>query len=37
MMTTGLGCSAPVAVERVIDAPELLRLPNLGTVVNVAL
>jgi hypothetical protein len=32
MATTG--CSAPEAVERVIDAPHLARLPNLGTIVN---
>ncbi len=29
------GCSAGDAVKRVIDAPELMRLPNLGTIVNV--
>lgn len=28
-------CSAPEAVARVIDAPALLRIANLGTVVNV--
>jgi hypothetical protein len=28
-------CSAAEAVERVVDAPELMRIPNLGTVVNV--
>ncbi|MEA2716001.1 MAG: hypothetical protein QOI56_1445 [Actinomycetota bacterium] len=29
------GCSAKDAVKRVVDAPELMRIPNLGTVVNV--
>jgi len=29
------GCTAADAVARVIDAPALLRIPNLGTVVNV--
>src|SRR5205085_1103124 len=29
------GCTAAEAVARVIDAPALLRIPNLGTVVNV--
>jgi hypothetical protein len=28
-------CNAQEAVERIVDAPELLRIPNLGTVVNV--
>lgn len=28
-------CSAKTAVERVVDAPALMRIPNLGTVVNV--
>ena len=28
-------CKAKEAVERVIDAPSLMRIPNLGTVVNV--
>lgn len=28
--------SAAAAVERVIDAPALMRIPNLGTVVNIA-
>jgi Subtilase family len=30
------GCSAEEAVNRVIDAPALMRIPYLGTVVNVA-
>jgi len=29
------GCDAKTAVARVIDAPALMRIPNLGTVVNV--
>jgi hypothetical protein len=29
------GCDAKTAVARVIDAPSLMRIPNLGTVVNV--
>jgi hypothetical protein len=29
------GCTALEAVDRVIDAPSLMRIPNLGTVVNV--
>ena len=29
------GCTAREAVARVIDAPALMRIPNLGTVVNV--
>lgn len=28
-------CTAKTAVERVVDAPALMRIPNLGTVVNV--
>lgn len=32
MVTTG--CSAPEAVERVVRAPHLARLPNMGTIVN---
>jgi hypothetical protein len=31
-----VGCSAAEAVNRVIDAPALMRIPYLGTVVNVA-
>ena len=34
-MTT-TGCTANQAVERVIDAPGLLRIPGLGTVINIA-
>ena len=30
------GCSAAEAVNRVIDAPALMRIPYLGTVVNIA-
>jgi hypothetical protein len=29
------GCTAKTAVERVVEAPALMRIPNLGTVVNV--
>ena len=29
------GCTAGDAVKRVIDAPELMRIPSLGTIVNV--
>ncbi len=29
------GCTAEEAVSRVVDAPALMRIPNLGTVVNV--
>ena len=35
MMADGK-CSAQTAVERVVDAPSLMRIPTLGTVVNVS-
>ncbi|MGH9164523.1 MAG: S8 family peptidase [Acidimicrobiales bacterium] len=34
-MMKACGCTAKEAVERVVDAPWLYRIPNLGTVVNV--
>jgi hypothetical protein len=30
-----VGCTAKEAVERIVDAPGLMRIPDLGTVVNV--
>jgi subtilisin family serine protease len=30
-----VGCTAKEAVERVVDAPSLMRIPDLGTVVNI--
>jgi hypothetical protein len=34
-MIVTTGCTATEAVERVVDSPWLMRIPNLGTVVNV--
>lgn len=34
-MVADPNCTAKTAVERVVDAPALMRIPNLGTVVNV--